>query len=67
MSQSQDRLAATIDFLQTPHTAKDLAEHLGVSRPTAYAYIRAARARKGAKLRQGVKGPVSSTFQVRVK
>lgn len=59
-----EKIIATKAFLRKPHTAAELADHLSVSRPTAYAYIREAAAMRVGSTRQGSKGPAAATFQV---
>lgn len=52
-------------LLSKPLTAAQLADQLGVSRPTAYSMIRALKAKKVGEVRQGAKGPKAATYQVK--
>lgn len=58
------KITSATAFLRRPRTAADLATHLGTSRPTAYAVIRAVGAKKFDAVRQGAKGPLAARFQI---
>lgn len=63
-------LAATLKHLSKPRTAATLAKRLGVSRPTAYARVRALIDSKHAveskeRIREGTKGPLAAQYVAR--